>query len=514
MGAKYTPMMMQYLSIKEKHPDTLILFRLGDFYELFFEDAKIASRVLQLVLTGKNAGAEEKVPMCGVPYHAVSSYIDKLISKGYKVGIVEQMEDPATAKGIVERDVVQIITPGAIIDMKAKDNNYIGCLDVNENCYVFSYADVSTGEIFVENLEKDLDVVIGEIDALSIKEIVVSTSFDANALLKIRNKKNTLISYMNNNIVSIEHEYILNNVYDLVQRSNIVRLLNYLRDTQKSSLDYMQKAKVIRSNASMQIDGFSKNNLELTRTIRSEDSYGTLFWLLDRTQTNMGSRLLKKWISKPLCNEKEILIRQDIVASLISNFITRDDIKRDLKDIYDLERLVAKINFGSATGRDMLQLKKSLSIVPQLLHDLNSLNNPHIASMKGMDYDFIPLTDLLERAISEDAPITVKEGGIFKKGFDETLDELISMSQDGKSFLASLENSIKEETGIKTLKVGYNRVFGYYIEVSKGQVPLIKDEWGWERKQTTVNSERFITTEITEQEASILNADERRRTLE
>ena len=193
MGAKYTPMMMQYLSIKEKHPDTLILFRLGDFYELFFEDAKIASRVLQLVLTGKNAGAEEKVPMCGVPYHAVNSYIDKLISKGYKVGIVEQMEDPATAKGIVERDVVQIITPGAIIDMKAKDNNYIGCLDVNENCFVFSYADVSTGEIFVENLEKDLDVVIGEIDALSIKEIVVSTSFDANALLKIRNKKNTLI---------------------------------------------------------------------------------------------------------------------------------------------------------------------------------------------------------------------------------------------------------------------------------------------------------------------------------
>ena len=514
MGAKYTPMMMQYLSIKEKHPDTLILFRLGDFYELFFEDAKIASRVLQLVLTGKNAGAEEKVPMCGVPYHAVNSYIDKLISKGYKVGIVEQMEDPATAKGIVERDVVQIITPGAIIDMKAKDNNYIGCLDVNENCFVFSYADVSTGEIFVENLEKDLDVVIGEIDALSIKEIVVSTSFDANALLKIRNKKNTLISYMNNNIVSIEHEYILNNVYDLVQRSNIVRLLNYLRDTQKSSLDYMQKAKVIRSNASMQIDGFSKNNLELTRTIRSEDSYGTLFWLLDRTQTNMGSRLLKKWISKPLCNEKEILIRQDIVASLISNFITRDDIKRDLKDIYDLERLVAKINFGSATGRDMLQLKKSLSIVPQLLHDLNSLNNPHIASMKGMDYDFIPLTDLLERAISEDAPITVKEGGIFKKGFDETLDELISMSQDGKSFLASLENSIKEETGIKTLKVGYNRVFGYYIEVSKGQVPLIKDEWGWERKQTTVNSERFITKEIKEKEALILNADERRCSLE
>ena len=514
MGKKYTPMMQQYLKIKEKNPDTLILFRLGDFYELFFEDAKIASRVLQLTLTGKSAGVEERVPMCGVPHHAISSYIDKLISKGYKVGIVEQLEDPATAKGIVERDVVQIITPGANMDVKVKDNNYIGCLDVTDNYYVFSYSDVSTGEIYVENLEKSIESVISEIDNLQIKEVVASTSFNTNDLLTLRSRRNTLISYENDNEVTIEHEFVLNNVYDLFQRKNVVRLLNYLKRTQKSSLDYMKQVKVIRSTQNMQIDSFSRNNLELIRTIRSEDSYGTLFWLLDQTQTNMGSRLLKKWIMKPLCDLEEITNRQDIVESLMDNFLVRGDLTKDLKDIYDLERLVAKINFGSANGRDLIQLKKSLQVVPSLLHDLKELNNDSINEMKGMNNDFIPLTTLLEKAISEDAPLTVKEGGIFKLGYNDKLDELITMSQGGKTWVSALEAKEKEKTGIKTLRVGYNRVFGYYIEVSKGQVDQIKEEWGYERKQTTVNSERYITQELKEQEAMILNADEKRCALE
>ena len=514
MEKKYTPMMMQYLKIKEKHPDTLILFRLGDFYELFFEDAKIASRVLQLTLTGKSAGVEERVPMCGVPHHAISSYIDKLIAKGYRVGIVEQLEDPSGAKGIVERDVVQIITPGANIDVKVKDNNYIGCIDVSENCYIFSYADVSTGEIYVENLEKNIDSVISEIDNLFIKEVVAATSFSSSDLLTLRTRRNVLISYENNNEVTIEHEYILNNVYDLNQRRNVVRLLQYLKSTQKSSLDYMKQVKVIRSNANMQIDSFSRNNLELIRTIRSEDSYGTLFWLLDQTQTNMGSRLLKKWISKPLCDLEEITNRQNIVSDLMDNFLIRGDLTADLRDIYDLERLVAKINFGSANGRDMLQLKKSLQIVPSLLYHLKQLNNPFLNDMKGTKNDFVELTKLLERSISEDAPLTVKEGGIFKVGYHETLDELITLSQGGKSWVASLEAKEKEKTGIKTLKVGYNRVFGYYIEVSKGQVDQVKEEWGYERKQTTINSERYITKELKEQEAMILNADEKRCALE
>ena len=347
-----------------------------------------------------------------------------------------------------------------------------------------------------------------------IKEVVAATSFSSSDLLTLRTRRNVLISYENNNEVTIEHEYILNNVYDLNQRRNVVRLLQYLKSTQKSSLDYMKQVKVIRSNANMQIDSFSRNNLELIRTIRSEDSYGTLFWLLDQTQTNMGSRLLKKWISKPLCDLEEITNRQNIVSDLMDNFLIRGDLTTDLRDIYDLERLVAKINFGSANGRDMLQLKKSLQIVPSLLYHLKQLDNPFLNKMKGTQNDFVELTKLLERSISEDAPLTVKEGGIFKVGYHETLDELITLSQGGKSWVASLEAKEKEKTGIKTLKVGYNRVFGYYIEVSKGQVDQVKEEWGYERKQTTINSERYITKELKEQEAMILNADEKRCALE
>ena len=347
-----------------------------------------------------------------------------------------------------------------------------------------------------------------------IKEVVAATSFSSSDLLTLRTRRNVLISYENNNEVTIEHEYILNNVYDLNQRRNVVRLLQYLKSTQKSSLDYMKQVKVIRSNANMQIDSFSRNNLELIRTIRSEDSYGTLFWLLDQTQTNMGSRLLKKWISKPLCDLEEITNRQNIVSDLMDNFLIRGDLTTDLRDIYDLERLVAKINFGSANGRDMLQLKKSLQIVPSLLYHLKQLDNPFLNKMKGTQNDFVELTKLLERSISEDAPLTVKEGGIFKVGYHETLDELITLSQGGKSWVASLEAKEKEKTGIKTLKVGYNRVFGYYIEVSKGQVDQVKEEWGYERKQTTINSERYITKELKEQEALILNADEKRCALE
>ena len=511
---QYSPMIQQYLDVKAKHQDTLILFRVGDFYELFFEDAQIASKELQLVLTGKSAGVEERVPMCGVPHHAISSYIDKLVKKGYKVGIVEQVEDPATAKGLVERDVIQIITPGAVIDMKAKDNNYIGCLDETDNYYIFSYADVSTGEMYVENIEKDLDLVLSEIENLGIKEVVVSTSFDAKTLMKMKTKRGILISYENNNQVEIEHEYILTNVYDLEQRRNVVRLFSYLKDTQKNSLDYMQVCKVIRSNQAMQIDAFSRNNLELTRTIRSEETYGTLFWLLDQTETNMGSRLLKKWIVKPLTDVNEIRKRQDIVSSLIDNFLVRGDIVKELKDIYDLERLVSKINFGSANGRDLLQLKNSLMVVPSLVNSLHELNNKYVEELSLMKYDFSSLTSLLESAISEDAPITVKEGGIFKVGYNEQLDELLSLSQGGKSWVAQLEAKEKEKTGITSLKVGFNKVFGYYIEVSKGQLDKIQDDWGYERKQTTVNSERFITKELKEQESLILTADERKCALE
>lgn len=514
MEVKYTPMITQYLKIKNKYPDTLILFRLGDFYELFFDDAKIASRELQLALTGKSAGVEEKVPMCGVPHHAISSYIDKLVLKGYKVGIVEQLEDPAQAKGIVERDVVQIITPGAFLDIKEKDNNYLGQVSDEGNYFVFAYSDVSTGEIFVENLEKDLDAIIDEITNLNIKEIIVSTSFSAKYIEKIKQRKNILISYENNDIETMEHQYILSEVRDLSQRKAIVRLLSYIKETQKKDLDYMKVATVLKNNAFLQIDAFSRVNLELVRTIRSEESYGTLFWMLDQTSTNMGSRLLKKWIMKPTCDLKEILARQGVISSLQEKFLVRDDLKTALKNIYDLERLIAKINFGSASGRDLLQLKKSLQIVPSLLNSISELGNEHLISYEGTEENFVELASLLENSISEDAPITVKEGGIFKKGFSKELDELIDLSSSSKTWIASLEANEKERTGIKTLRVGYNRVFGYYIEVSKGAVSQIPPEWGYERKQTTVNSERFVSQELKDYETKVITAEEKRCALE
>lgn len=511
---KYTPMMMQYLKIKNKYPDTLILFRLGDFYELFFDDAKIASRELQLALTGKSAGTEEKVPMCGVPHHAISSYIDKLIAKGYKVGICEQLEDPKLAKGIVERDIIQIITPGAFIDIKDKENNYIASLGTSDNFFSFAYSDVSTGEVYVENIERSIDSLVSELENLNIKELVVSTSFPANIISQIKERYPLLISYENDDKETLEHQNVLEFVREYHMRETIVRLLNYLKETQRKELDYLKKAQVLKRNGYLQIDNFSRINLELTKTIRNETTYGTLLWLLDQTSTNMGSRLLKQWINKPLADEQEILKRQSVIASLMDKFLIRADIKQELKDIYDLERLCAKISFGSCNGRDLLQLKKSLSVVPSLKKSVEDLNNAYLNTLPGIENDFKNLTSLLEKAISDDAPITVKDGEIFKKGYNAELDELITLSTDSRSYLAQLEAREKERTGIKTLRIGYNKVFGYYLEVSKGAVASLPADFNYERKQTTVNSERFVSQELRDYENKVLNAMEKRKNLE
>ena len=514
MKEKYSPMMMQYLKIKESNPDVLILFRLGDFYELFFDDAKIASKELQLALTGKNAGVEERVPMCGVPHHAIKSYIAKLINRGYRVGIVEQMEDPATAKGLVERDVVQIITPGAFMDVSNDDNNYTVAVDETDYCYILAYADLSTGEINVMNVEKDISSLISELDNILTHEIVVKSTFDKEAIATITSKRKILISYEDNDEITLEFEGVLQEVKDLYQMRAIMRLINYFRKTQKRSLDYLQVAHVIKTNKALQIDAYSRLNLELTRTIRSDEKYGSLYWLLDNTKTAMGGRLLKQWISKPSSDINEIIARQDMIQSFIDNFMIRNDVRVMLDEVYDLERLIARISFGNANGRDLLQLKTSLKPLPALKDALSKLNNAHIDDIANKFSNFDDLVDLIEKAISEDAPITIKEGGIFKPGYSLELDEIIALSHGGKKWVAELEEKEKERTGIKTLRIGYNRVFGYYIEVSKGQIDQIKDEWGYQRKQTTVNGERYITEELKEKEALILNADERRMLLE
>ena len=514
MKEKYSPMMMQYLKIKESNPDVLILFRLGDFYELFFDDAKIASKELQLALTGKNAGVEERVPMCGVPHHAIKSYIAKLINRGYRVGIVEQMEDPATAKGLVERDVVQIITPGAFMDVSNDDNNYTVAVDETDYCYILAYADLSTGEINVMNVEKDISSLISELDNILTHEIVVKSTLNKEAITTITSKRKILISYEDNDEITLEFEGVLQEVKDLYQMRAIMRLINYFRKTQKRSLDYLQVAHVIKTNKALQIDAYSRLNLELTRTIRSDEKYGSLYWLLDNTKTAMGGRLLKQWISKPSSDINEIIARQDMIQSFIDNFMIRNDVRVMLDEVYDLERLIARISFGNANGRDLLQLKSSLKPLPALKDALSKLNNAHIDDIANKFSNFDDLVDLIEKAISEDAPITIKEGGIFKPGYSLELDEIIALSHGGKKWVAELEEKERERTGIKTLRIGYNRVFGYYIEVSKGQIDQIKGEWGYQRKQTTVNGERYITEELKEKEALILNADERRMRLE
>ena len=510
---KYTPMMMQYLKIKEKYPDTLILFRLGDFYELFFDDAKIASRELSLALTGKSAGVEEKVPMCGVPYHAISSYLEKLISKGYKVGIVEQLEDPKLAKGIVSRDVVQIITPGAFIDNKSKDNNFIASLAIDDRAFSLGYIDVSTGEVYCENLPRDIKQLIQSLLSLEVKEVVLPTTFNASIIQDIKNN-NILVSYENNLNSSLEFEDILMDVRHLKMRESLIRLINYLTETQKRSLTYLKKAVVVRKDQYLNIDNSSLANLELVKTIRGDSKYGTLLWLLDETNTNMGSRLLKQFILKPLASKDEILKRQSVVDALMDKFLLREDLKNELKEFYDLDRLASKISFGSCNGRDLLQLKKSLSIVPQFIKTIKALDNLYLLSLPGLNEDFISLVNLLEKAISDDAPITIKDGEIFKKGYSPELDELITLSTDSKSFLQELEAKEKERLGIKTLRIGYNKVFGYYLEISKGATTSLPDDFNYERKQTTINSERYVSQELKDYENKVLNAWDKRKSLE
>ena len=514
MKPKYTPMMMQYLAIKEKHPDTLILFRLGDFYELFFEDAKTASKELQLVLTGKNAGSPERVPMCGVPHHAIKNYVAKLIARGYKVGIVEQLEDPAFAKGIVDRDVIQIVTPGAQMDLSGTENNYIVAVDETEFCYVLCFADLSTGEISVMNVEKDLESLLSELDNLLTREIVVKSTFSPELILSINAKRNVLISREDNDQVSLEHEPILADVKDLFQMKSIVRLINYLKKTQKRNLDYLQKALVIKTNKTLQIDAFSRLNLELIRTIRSEEKYGSLYWLLDETKTAMGGRLLKRWILKPSSDLDEILRRQEMIAVLMEDFLVRGDLRKDLDEIYDLERLIARIGYGNANGRDMLQLRNSLRVVPHLKKRLAQLGNPQYDALLSRMNALEDVVEEIERAIREDAPVLITEGGIFKKGYSAELDELIELSHGGKKWVADLEASEREKTGIKNLKIGYNKVFGYYIEISNGNVANVRPEFGYERKQTLTTGERYVTPELKEKEALILTADERQMTME
>ncbi len=504
---KITPAMRQYVDIKESNPDVIILFRLGDFYEMFFEDAILVSHELELTLTGKSAGLEERIPMCGIPYHAVQIYIDKLIEKGYKVGICEQLEDPKTVKkGIVKRDLIQIISKGTVINadnLNEKENNYIGSLINFEHAYVLCYSDISTGEISAIILENNISKVVSEIVSIGIKEIVTTSKTDTVITSLLKNQFKITINIVDKIEDNTSYSYIYNDIKDVRYIETIKLLLTYITDTQKRNLSHMQKVVIKNLNENLKMDIHTKRNLELTETLRLKQRNYSLIWLLDKTKTAMGSRLLKNYIENPILDRDTLNKRYDMVEVLLKEFILKSDLQELLFEVYDLERLSGRVAFGNANARDLLQLKNSLKTLPAIKDILEQLHfDKNISTLPE-------LYNLLEQSIYENPPITLKEGYLIKEGFNEELDELKDLRKGGKDFVARFENEEKERTGIKNLKVGYNRVFGYYIEVSKGNTNLIKDEYGYERRQTLSNCERYISPILKEKEALILNAEER-----
>ena len=502
---KISPMMRQYLEIKDKYNDTIIFYRLGDFYEMFFEDAIIGSRELELTLTGRNAGLEERVPMCGVPHHAYLSYLDKLVEKGYKVAICEQMSDPKTTKGMVERDVVQVVTKGTRIDafLNEKDSNYLGSIYDFEYCYGISFTDITTGHFYTIIIEHDKNKLIKEIVKRNIQEIIVNDKMDREAINTLRGSYNILITIIDDLYENDDYKFVYKNISDIRSVTSIKHLLAYIINTKKGDLSHLQEAEIINSENYLSFDVHTKRNLELVETLRTKDRMYSLLWLLDKTKTAMGSRFLKYNIENPLTDIEEINRRYSIIETLLTEFILKEDLQRELDSVYDLERLAGRIAYGNLNARDLIQLKNSLRVLPnihQILKEINYSKNIEILD---------ELYNLLELSINEDAPITIKEGSLIKKGYSKELDELKELSSGSKDFILNFEKEERETTGIKNLKVGFNKIFGYYIEVSKGNIPLVKDEWGYDRKQTLANCERFTTPLLKEKENIILGAEER-----
>ena len=502
---KLSPMMRQYVEIKKANKDVIILFRLGDFYEMFFEDAVTVSRELELTLTGKSAGLEERVPMCGVPHHAANIYIEKLIEKGYKVGICEQMEDPKTAKGLVKRDLVNIVSSGTILDseiLNEKENNYIGSLLDLTHSYVITYSDISTGEIYVTLINHKKDLALNKIMSIGIKEIITNET-DSSLINLLKNQYKLTLTITDEIEEIKEYKYIYENIEDNRLISGIKHLLTYINNTQKRNLSHLQQAQILEDNEYLKMDVHTKRNLELTETLRLKQRNYSLIWLLDKTKTAMGSRLLKNYIENPLIDKEKIKRRYNIVETLIQEFILKNDLIENLYEVYDLERLSGRIAFGNANARDLLQLKRSLKVLPNIKKILKDLN--YDKTIDTLD----DLYNLLENSIYEEPPISIKEGYLIKEGYNKDLDELKKLRKGGKDFVAKFEAEEKERTGIKNLKVGYNKVFGYYIEVSKGQTNLVKEEYGYVRKQTLSNCERYISPILKEKEDLILNAEEK-----
>lgn len=509
MKQKYSPMMMQYLGIKEQNKDSIVMFRLGDFYEMFFDDAMVVSKELELALTEKNAGAKERVPMCGVPFHSASGYIQKLVDNGHKVAIVEQLTDPGK-KGIVERGVVQIVTPGTIFDesMTKNKNNYIACMMIFDFVYTLAFCDITTGEFQVINIDKKDHLLNNQLASMEVKEIVVKSDCTYNF------NDSIMVSHYDNETFNEKYRDIFHNIKDLKEIKVSTLLLNYLIETQKRDLEHLQMIEEINNQDFMTMDLYTKKSLELTENSKDHEKYGSLFWLLDMTKSAMGARLLKNYIDRPLLKKEAIEERLDIVEIFTQQFIQRESIKEILKEIYDLERLSSRIAFGNINARDLKWIASSLKVLPELKQQLYSFNEPLTDQLANQIIDLSHITKLIDDAIIDNPPLTIKEGNIIKDHFNEELDELRYLRDHGKQWLVDFEQKEREKTGIKNLKVGYNRVFGYYIEVTKGSLDLVKDEFEYTRKQSLSNAERFITPELKDMESKILSAQDKIQKLE
>lgn len=507
-----TPMMQQYLKIKSQYQDCLLFFRLGDFYEMFFEDAKEASRVLEITLTKRDAKKENPIPMCGVPYHSANSYIETLINNGYKVAICEQMEDPKQTKGMVKREVVRVVTPGTVMEQGGMDenqNNYILSFIKQDSNYALSYCDISTGELKATQIE-DEDTLINEIVTINPNEIVVNQEIDENLKKQIYLTTETITIRESISDASYEVNQLTNNHMYLATQL----LLDYVYHTQKRDLSHLETAITYAAVDFMKMDYYAKRNLELTESIRLKSKKGTLLWLMDETKTPMGARRLKQWIDRPLINKERIEERLSIVESFMNHFIERDTLRGYLNQVYDIERLVGRVSYGNVNARDLIQLKHSISEIPNIKSLLESMND--VASNQFSSLE--PLEDLLqvlEDSLIEEPPISIKDGGLFKQGFSKQLDEYLEASKNGKDWLAQLQAKERECTGIKSLKISFNKVFGYFIEITRANLQGFEpSKFGYHRKQTLSNAERFITDELKEKEDIILGAEDKAVDLE
>lgn len=513
----YTPMIQQYLKIKDRYKDCFLFFRLGDFYEMFFDDAIKASQELEITLTSRDGGVSDRIPMCGIPYHASTNYIKTLVERGYKVAICEQVEDPKTAKGVVKRDVVQVITPGTVMEgamLSEHENNYLASVDKVDENYTLSFIDLSTGELYALTVQM-FDRLKSEIFNRPIKEVIVSDKLIDKEILVLKDELQLTVSH--HDLPQGETTDIHKDVTETLQqeslKQSVIRLIHYIKTTQQRSLEHVQPAQEIVLSGYLGLDRHSKRNLELTETMMKKGKQGSLLWVLDHTVTAMGARHLKKWLERPLLDVKELNKRYEMVEGFLDQFIERETLREDLKSVYDLERLSGRVAFGNVSPRDLLQLKLSLSRIPLIKNALNTFDSPHIMDI-GKKMDPLPeLLELLEKSLASDPPMTLKEGGIIKDGFHPILDEYRDASRNGKQWILDLEKKEREETKIKSLKIGYNRVFGYYIEVTKANLHLLP-EGKYERKQTLTNAERYITPELKEKEDLILQAEEKSLELE